>query len=214
MNIYQAVLFITLVGIVGSAPLSQKLDIMDKDTIEQVHSLISKILEDIPTTHAAWINPKSFTLDKSSDDLKFLKDSMIPTTPELESFSDHFSLEICLARIVEGLRLHLNLLKVISKAPTLTQTDEVQELQAGILDLLHLIVKLQSQVGYEQPMQTPDNQLKTLEHRLAEPLKDAYNAGVAAHLTLQQLQVFSCDVLRIILSIRSRTTSMPVSADQ
>lgn len=41
-----------------SAPVPQKLDSMNKDTIEQAHSLISKTLEDIPATHAAWINSK------------------------------------------------------------------------------------------------------------------------------------------------------------
>ncbi|XP_051530535.1 uncharacterized protein LOC127427148 [Myxocyprinus asiaticus] len=211
MNIYQAVLFVTLVGTVGSAPLSQKSDIMDKDTVEQAHSLISKILEDIPTTHAAWTNYKSLTLNQPSSDLQFLKNSTIPAAPELKSISDNFTVEICLARIVEGLNLHLNLLKAISKAPTVTQTKEVPELQAEIRDLLYLIVELQNQAGYEQSMQAPDNQLQTLEHGLAEPLKDEFMTQMMAHLTLQQLQVFSCDVLRSILSIRRSTSSMPIS---
>lgn len=46
-------LLVTLVGIVGSAPVSHNPNIMD--TIEQTHSLISKILDDIPTVHTAWI---------------------------------------------------------------------------------------------------------------------------------------------------------------
>ncbi len=53
-----AALLVTLVGIVASAPISDKLDVMKKDTIEQAHSLINKIIQDIPTTHAAWINSK------------------------------------------------------------------------------------------------------------------------------------------------------------
>ncbi|XP_051969233.1 colony stimulating factor 3 (granulocyte) a [Xyrauchen texanus] len=208
MNIYQTILFVTLAGTVGSAPLSQKLDIMDKDTVEQAHSFISKILADIPTTHAAWINYKSLTLDQPSSDLQFLKNSTIPAAPQLKSISDNFTLEMCLARIVDGLNLHLNLLKVISKAPTMNQTKEVPELQAEIQDLLYLIFELQDQAGYEQAM---DNQLQTLKHSLAEPLKDEFMTKMMAHLTLQQLQVFSCDVLRSILSIRSSTSSMPVS---
>lgn len=48
-------LLVALVGIVGSAPVSHKPAIMDEDTIEQAHSLISKILENIPKVHTAWI---------------------------------------------------------------------------------------------------------------------------------------------------------------
>lgn len=56
-----AAILVTLVGIVASAPISDKLDILNKGTIEQAHSLINKILEDVPKAHAAWINNKVST---------------------------------------------------------------------------------------------------------------------------------------------------------
>ncbi len=52
------VTLVAIVAIVASAPISDKLDIMNKDTIEQAHSLINKILQGIPTTHADWIKSK------------------------------------------------------------------------------------------------------------------------------------------------------------
>ncbi len=61
LSLVPAALLVTLVAIVAivaSAPISDKLDIMNKDTIEQAHSLINKILQGIPTTHADWIKSK------------------------------------------------------------------------------------------------------------------------------------------------------------
>ncbi|KAK7134424.1 hypothetical protein R3I93_017743 [Phoxinus phoxinus] len=196
---FQALLF-TLVGIVGSAPVSQKLDIMDKETIEQAHSLISKILEDIPTVHTAWINSKSLTLGDNSNrlHLQFLKTRMIPSAPVLQNISSNFSLETCFAHIVKGLQLHLNLLKEISKSTMLNQTVKVTELQVEIRDLLFLIKKLQEQAGFDQSQQASDK-----HHDLAKHLTTEYITQVAAHLTLQQLQDFSSDVLRSILSMTS-----------
>ncbi|CAM4708056.1 unnamed protein product [Leuciscus chuanchicus] len=197
---FQALLF-TLVGIVGivrSAPVPQKSDIMDKETIEQAHSLISEILKDIPIVHTAWINSKSLTLGHNSTrlQLQYLKTQMIPSAPVLQNISSNFSLETCFAHIVKGLQLHLNLLKEISKSTMLNQTDEVKGLQAEIRDLLHLIDKLQKQAGFDQSKQESDN-----HHDLTKHLTGKYMTQVAAHLTLQQLQDFSSDVLRCILSM-------------
>uniref|UniRef100_A0A672PBQ1 Colony stimulating factor 3 (granulocyte) a n=1 Tax=Sinocyclocheilus grahami TaxID=75366 RepID=A0A672PBQ1_SINGR len=196
---FQAALLVTLVGIVASAPISDKLGIMNKDTIVQAHILINKILKDIPTTHAAWINNKSLTLGDSTTrlQLEFLRQSMIPSAPVLQNISSISSVETCLAHIVKGLQLHLNLLNEISKE--LTQTDQVNELKAEIKELRSLIKKLQ-----KQQSQTP-------EHDLAKHLTNKYMTQVAAHLTLQQLQDFSCDVLRSILSIRRMTSNMSMA---
>ncbi|XP_016378400.1 uncharacterized protein LOC107716456 [Sinocyclocheilus rhinocerous] len=206
---FQAALLVTLVGIVASAPISDKLDIMNKDTIAQAHSLINKILQDIPTTHADWINSKSLTLGDSKTrlELEFLKKDMyIPSAPVLQNIS---SMETCLANITKGLQLHLNLLEEISKATTLAQTDQVKDLQAEIQELLVLIEELQNQAGFDPSKQASDEQSQTPEHDLAKHLTSEYMTQVAAHLTLQQLQDFSCDILRSILSMTSSMAENP-----
>ncbi|XP_043109183.1 colony stimulating factor 3 (granulocyte) a [Puntigrus tetrazona] len=207
---FQAALLVTLVGIVASAPISDKLDIMNKDTIEQAHSLINKILQDIPTTHAAWINSKSMTLGDSKTmlELQFLKKDMnIPSAPVLQNISTISTLELCLANIMKGLQLHLILLTEIGKADTLDPTDHVKSLEAKIEELLHLIEELQSQAGFNSTKQASDEH--TTVHGLAKNLTTKYKTQVAAHLTLQQLQDFSCDILRSILSMSSSTAETP-----
>ncbi|XP_058650147.1 colony stimulating factor 3 (granulocyte) a [Onychostoma macrolepis] len=202
---FQATLLVTLVGIVASAPISDKLDIMNKDTIEKAHSLIKKILQDIPTTHAAWINNKSLILGDSKTrlELEFLKKDMnIPYAPVLQNISEISSMKTCLANITKGLQLHLNLLKAISKATTLAQTDEVKDLQAEIQELWDLI----------EENQASDEQSQTLEHDLAKHLTSEYMTQVAAHLTLQQLQDFSRDILRIILSMAENPNTVHPAA--
>uniref|UniRef100_A0A8C1H847 Colony stimulating factor 3 (granulocyte) a n=2 Tax=Cyprinus carpio TaxID=7962 RepID=A0A8C1H847_CYPCA len=209
---FQAALLVTLVGIVASAPISDKLDIMNKDTIEQAHSLINKILQDIPTTHAAWIKSKSLTLgdSKARLELEFLKKDMyIPSAPVLQLISNNFSMETCLANITKGLQLHLNLLKEISNATTLAQTDQVKDLQAEIYELLLLIEELQNQAGFDPSKQASDEESQTPEHDLAKRLTNEYLTQVAAHLTLQQLQDFSCDILRSIHSMTSSLAENP-----
>ncbi|XP_067226243.1 colony stimulating factor 3 (granulocyte) a isoform X2 [Chanodichthys erythropterus] len=196
---FQALL-VTLVGIVGSAPVSHKLDVMDKDTIAQAHSLIRKILEDIPTVHTAWIKSMSFTLGDNRELLLNFKEKMIPSAPVLQNISSSFSLETCLAHIVKGLQLHLNLLEEIRKSPMLVQTDQVMNLKAEIEDLLYQIKELQNQAEFDHSQQESGKQS---EIDVAKYLTSEYVTGVAAHLTLQQLQDFSYDVLRSILSMAS-----------
>lgn len=64
---------------------------------------------------------------------------------------------------------------------------------------------LQTKTGFERSVQAS-------EHDLAKKLKSNYMTQVAAHLTLQQLQVFSCDMLRSILAFHE-TTSSPSSSE-
>ncbi|XP_067286764.1 colony stimulating factor 3 (granulocyte) a [Pseudorasbora parva] len=182
------------------APVSRELDNMDKDTIAKAHSLISKILNDIPTVHTTWIEKKSMTLGDNStrQQLQLLKEHMIPSAPVLHSISNSFSLETCLAHIVEGLQLHVNLLNEISKSTFLNKTDGVEDLIAEIEELLCLIKKLQN---LDQSKQASDKQ--THKHDLAKHLTNKYRTRAAAHLTLHQLQEFGSDVLRSILSMRN-----------
>ncbi|XP_073684956.1 colony stimulating factor 3 (granulocyte) a [Garra rufa] len=199
---FQAALLLTLVGIVASAPISDKLDIMNMSTIGQAHSLINKILEDISTTHAACINSKRLTLGDSTiwQELEYMRKELlkIPSAPVLQTISSISSMETCLAQIVEGLQLHLNLLKDVSKATTLA--GRMNGLQADIHHLLSLIKKLQNQAGFDS-----SKQAQPPVHDLDKHLSDEYKTQVAAHLILQQLQYFSSDVLSSILSIRSMT---------
>lgn len=60
--------------------------------------------------------------------------------------------------------------------------------------------QMQANAGFELTTQAP-------KHDLASKLKPGYITQVAAHLTLQQLQVFSCDVLPIILAFQDVTPS-------
>ncbi len=67
--------------------------------------------------------------------------------------------------------------------------------------------QLQKQAGFDQSKQASE-QSQTLEYDMAKHLTSEYMTQVAAHLTLQQLQDFSCDILRSILSIQSMTYSL------
>ncbi|KAK9965319.1 hypothetical protein ABG768_004419 [Culter alburnus] len=205
---FQVALLVTLVGIVGSAPVSHKLDIMDKDTIAQAHSLIRKILEDIPTVHTAWIKSPSFTLGDNRELLLNFKEKMIPSAPVLQNISSSFSLETCLAQIVKGLQLHLNLLEEIRKSPMLVKTNQVMNLKAEIEDLLFQIKELQNQAEFDSQQESG----KQSQTDVAKHLTNEYVTSVAAHLTLQQLQDFSYDVLRSILSMApiSENTTTPM----
>lgn len=55
------------------------------------------------------------------------------------------------------------------------------------------------------------DQVESDKTDLAKHLTSTYLTRVAAHLTLQQLQDFSYDVLRSILSIRSMASDMSIS---
>ncbi|XP_056627820.1 colony stimulating factor 3 (granulocyte) a [Triplophysa dalaica] len=196
MNCYQAALLVSILGLVGSAPLSEKRDSMDSTLIVYAHSFISKILKEIPTAHASWIKSPSLKLG-SSVQLQYLKENLIPPAPVLESISENFTLEICLDRMFKGLKLHVNLLTEISEVNKLKQTEQVAELQVDIGELLSLINEMQTEAGFERSVEAP-------QHDHTE--KSPYITQVAAHLTLEQLQVFSCDVLRSILAIRDMTS--------
>ncbi|XP_059386193.1 uncharacterized protein LOC132121007 [Carassius carassius] len=208
---FQAALLVTLVGSVASAPISDKLDILNKDTIEQAHSLINKILEDTPKAHAAWINSKSLTLGDITtiQQLGLLEEYMMPSDPGLLNFSSNCSMETCLAHIVKGLHRHLNLLNETGKK--LAQTEQLSELKADIEELRSLIKKLQKQAGFDPSKQAKDEQLQTLVHDLPKHLTNDYLIHVAAHLTLQQLQDFSCEVLRSFLRLRRMTSNISMA---
>ncbi|XP_052468246.1 uncharacterized protein LOC128025757 [Carassius gibelio] len=208
---FQGALLVTLVGIVASAPISDKLDIFKKETIQLAHSFINKILEDTPKAHAAWVNSKSLTLGDNStiQQLGLLEEEMIPSDPALLNFSSNCSMETCLAHIVKGLQRHLNLLNEISKK--LSKTDQLSELKADIQELRSLIKKLQKQAGFDPSKQEKDEQLQTLVHDLHKHLTNDYLIHVAAHLTIQQLLDFSCEVLRSFLRIRRMTSNISVA---
>lgn len=70
---------------------------------------------------------------------------------------------------------------------------------------IYVFSQLQNQGGFDQSKQASDEQSQTLEYDQAKHLTSEYKTQVAAHLTLQQLQDFSCDILRSILSMTSST---------
>ncbi len=72
---------------------------------------------------------------------------------------------------------------------------------------IYVFSQLQNQAGFDQSKQASDEQSQTLD--LAKHLTNEYKTQVAAHLTLQQLQDFSCDILRSILSMTSSMAENP-----
>ncbi|TRY95795.1 hypothetical protein DNTS_008328 [Danionella cerebrum] len=198
---FQAALFFTLVGTLLSAPVSQKLKGMDSKTIGEAQSLISKILQEIPETHAAWITSKSLTLGGSTDSLQFLK-SMIPSAPILPNITEISSLETGLVNMSTGLQLHLNLLNKLSEATSLPKTEQVTELQADIEELLEILDKLQIKAGFNASKEHSHGP----EQDLVKNLTSEYKTQAAAHLTLHQLQEFSREVLQRIRDILLMTS--------
>ncbi|KAA0725514.1 hypothetical protein E1301_Tti010324 [Triplophysa tibetana] len=177
---------------------------MDSTLIGYAHSFISKILKEIPTAHASWIKSPSLKLGSSAE-LQHFKENLIPSAPVLESISENFTLEICLDRMFKGLKLHDNLLTEISEVTKLKPTEQVDELQADIRELLSLINQMQTKAGFKSSVEVS-------QHDLDKNLTSTYLIQVAAHLTLEQLQVFSCDVLRSILAFPDMTSG-PSSAE-
>ncbi|XP_068439935.1 colony stimulating factor 3 (granulocyte) a isoform X2 [Clinocottus analis] len=177
------------------APLPERSALVEgqqfQDIVQRSRSLIEKILLSIPDTHKSCIHVEALQLNSSENaKLVFMASSIgIPSAPVLRAVSENFTLETSLLRMSEGLQLHRALLSSVS--PRLANKDKVTGLQADIKDLVIQINKMLKMAQAEavvRPSPTP----------VALRLSGEYDAQVAAHLTLVQLQSFGQDTVRCL----------------
>ncbi|XP_026874437.1 colony stimulating factor 3 (granulocyte) a [Electrophorus electricus] len=195
-----------LAASVGCAPIMQD----SQDNAENGHSLITKILNDIPAAHKSWINIASMSLDEV-DKFQYLKEQLnFPAAPRLQLISDNFTLHDCLSRISEGLSLHKALLKVIRKKMT-SASAEVNELLFDIRDLALLVQKMRTLAPAPAAGAPPVRVISEnrLEEDLRPGLSSEYLVKLAAHLTLLQLRQFGQDVSRSFQSMQDGQTPTP-----
>ncbi|XP_053367790.1 uncharacterized protein LOC128541409 isoform X2 [Clarias gariepinus] len=171
-----------------------------QDAAESAFSLITKILSEIPAVHKSIIHTPSLSLDQSDlSALQYLKETLdLPEPSPLQPLSDKFNLESSLSHMVEGLKLHKTLLKVIAELPHF-QSKKPSELQYDLRDALLHLHKMQHLIkAVKTPEKVSESQLK---EDLAQRVKSDYMSQVAAHLTLLQLRGFAKDVSRSLQTL-------------
>ncbi|KAF7649149.1 hypothetical protein LDENG_00146180 [Lucifuga dentata] len=165
---------------------------------EHARILVEKILRDIPAMHRAAVNTEGLTLDPSSHptNLEMMMTSLgIPAAPVLRPLSKHFTLNICVNRMSDGIRLHQELLGALH-----ADVSKLRDIQTDLRDLNTHISKIKelAQLGTSmEQYHSPD---------LASRLHGNYEVQVAVHLTLQQLRSFCHDMIR---SLRHISTYRP-----
>ncbi|KAM9843916.1 colony stimulating factor 3 (granulocyte) b [Aulostomus maculatus] len=186
--------------LVQSAPTSLSSDPPPafRESAERARMLVEKILDDIPSVHAAAITIQGLTLDPpvQMTHLQTMVASLgIPSAPVLKPLSERFTLDMCVTRMARGSQLYLRMLQVLSN-----RLSSVSRLQADIRDLLTQIAKMKEAAqltgGGEDQSHGPD----------LSGLHSNYEVEVAAHLTLSQLQSFCHDLIR---SLRAVATYRP-----
>ncbi|XP_041859953.1 uncharacterized protein LOC121651656 [Melanotaenia boesemani] len=186
-------------ALVQSAPITSP---AFSEAVKQTKTLVEKILDDIPIAHTATVNTQGFTLDASSHttNLQLMVTSLgIPATPVLKPPSQHFTPDMCVARMLAGTQLYQNLLEVLS-----SNLSGLETLQADLRDLLTHIAKMKkvAQLGGDA-----SDQNHSLD--LASHLQEAYKVQVMVHMTLVQLRSFCHDLIR---SLRALATYRPDTA--
>ncbi|XP_076023634.1 uncharacterized protein LOC143013831 [Genypterus blacodes] len=185
---------------VQSAPVVP-VDSSLQQTVERAKTLVEKILREVPAVHRAAITMEGLTLDPSSHptNLQMMVRSLgIPPAPILKPLSQHFTMEECVSRMSAGVRLHQELLGVLS-----SKVSAVTDVRADLRDLNTHISKIKELTqlgGVAEQYQSPD---------LASRLHGNYDIQVAAHVTLQQLRSFCHDLIR---SLRHIATYRPAGA--
>ncbi|KAM4717160.1 uncharacterized protein FYW61_017346 [Anableps anableps] len=172
---------------VQSAPvgLPSNLPPAFRETAVEAKTLGEKILRDISAAHAATV--KDFSLESSTSNLQIMAASMgIPSSPVLKALSEHFTLDVCVSRMLAGVQMYQNLLEVLS-----SKASGLEDLRADLRDLLNHINKLKeaAQLAADGSAQNPGPDL-------ASHLQDSYSVQVALHLTLTQLRSFGHDLNR------------------
>uniref|UniRef100_A0A8C8DEX1 Granulocyte colony-stimulating factor n=1 Tax=Oryzias sinensis TaxID=183150 RepID=A0A8C8DEX1_9TELE len=175
-----------LAAVVTSAPSSPP---SFREAVEGAKTLVEKILEELPPAYSAAISAQGFSLDSPIQNLNLHLMSMslqIPGPPVLKPFSDSFTLETCVSRMLAGVQLHQNLLAVLSG-----RLAGLEELKADVRDLLAHIMKLKEAALMEGGA-LEQNRGSDLDARLT----DSYTVQVAAHTVLTQLRSFCHDLTR------------------
>ncbi|KAJ8364676.1 hypothetical protein SKAU_G00135070 [Synaphobranchus kaupii] len=168
--------------------------------VEHSQSLVNKILKDIPDTHESCVSSKSLTLHPTSQpsNLQYMESSLrIPRAPILKGLSAEFTLEMCLNRTSEGLKMYQDVLSALRNR--VSNPQKMKELQADVKDLLTQIKKMQELGQFETRE----------EYRgsgLASRLSGDFEVQVATHLSLLQLQDFVRDIFR---SLRNMIQTNP-----
>ncbi|KAK2820205.1 hypothetical protein Q5P01_023164 [Channa striata] len=176
-----------MAGLASGAPLPERSALVADPQFQEMGQrsrvLTQKILNSIPDTHKSCIHTQTLRLDSAENSKLATMASIIgiPPAPVLRAVSENFTLETNLTRMSEGLQLHWALLNSVS--PLLQNVDKVTELMADVRDLSIQINKMLKMAQTEDLVQPSPTSL-TLR------LPGDYEAQVAAHLTLVQLQSF------------------------
>ncbi|XP_027032648.1 uncharacterized protein LOC113662157 [Tachysurus fulvidraco] len=171
-----------------------------QDNAENAYSLVTKILMEIPAVHKSLIHIETLSLNESDlSSLQILKKFLgLPEPSPLQPLSDKFTLEVSLGRIVEGLKLHKILLKVISELEHL-KVKKPSELLYDLRDAILHIHKMQHLIkAVNGPEKVTESQLR---EDLTPKLENEYRSQVATHLALIQLRQFTKDVSRSLHSM-------------
>ncbi|MED6245202.1 hypothetical protein CHARACLAT_000250 [Characodon lateralis] len=189
--------YLLCASLVQSAPvgLPSNLPPAFRETAVEAKTLSEKILKDISAAHTATV--KDFSLDSSSQmsNLQMMAVSMgIPSSPVLKVLSEHFTLDMCVSRMLAGVQMYQNLLEVLS-----SRASGLEDLKADLRDLLNHINKLtEAQLGADYSDQNPISDLDS-------HLQDSYSVQVAVHMTLTQLRSFCHDLnrtFRVLITYR------------
>ncbi|KAG7218714.1 hypothetical protein INR49_007066 [Caranx melampygus] len=173
----------------GAAPPSAL-----REVAERAKTLVEKIERKLPVVHDAVVSAEGLTFDPSAQapNLQLMVTSLgIPAPPVIKQLSEHFTLDMCVSRMLAGGRLYQGLLGVLSE-----QVGGLTELSADIRDLL-IHVRKMKEVGRlidDNPDQNPSLDL-------GRRLHGNYEVQVAVHLTLTQLRSFCHDLIRSLRAI-------------
>ncbi|XP_060883582.1 colony stimulating factor 3 (granulocyte) a isoform X1 [Labrus mixtus] len=179
-----------MASLARSAPLPEESTLVaNLEVVQRSRSLIQKILLFIPEVYESCIHIETLKLN-SSENAKLGRMATkigILSAPVLKSLSENFTLETGLKHMLQGLQLHRAMLSSVS--PHLENKDKVMQLLDDIRDLAIQINKMLKAVVLPSP--TP----------VALRLSGKYDVQVAAHLTLEQLQSFGQDMVRLLRTL-------------
>ncbi|XP_013878618.1 uncharacterized protein LOC106528090 [Austrofundulus limnaeus] len=160
-----------------------------QETAVRANALVEKILKILPAAHSATISIQGLSLDSSTQtsNLHLMEPSLgVPASPFLKQPSAHFTLDMCVSRMLAGVQMYQDLLEVLS-----TSLSGLEDLRSDLRDLLTHINKMKEVAQLEGD---GSDQNPSLD--LVSGLKDSYRVQVAAHLTLTQLRSFCHDLIR------------------
>ncbi|KAL4660495.1 hypothetical protein GN956_G1364 [Arapaima gigas] len=158
------------------------------------HTVVRKLMEDIPAAHKATVRSPTLTLTSTTEThLDYMVVSLgIPAAPVLKAIGADFTLETCLNHMSEGLQMYEDLLAAVSGR--VAAPEKLTELQADLRELLAQVHKMRelSELEPTVPYTTSN---------LASRLTGDFEVDVATHLVLVQLQTFVQHIFRSLRNI-------------